>query len=47
MDRSVSIEHWEQVTFHFVDLGMPAQTIEDRHVLAIAEDRQGALWGRR
>jgi ligand-binding sensor domain-containing protein/signal transduction histidine kinase len=34
----------EQIKFHFVDLGMPAHTVEDRHVLAIVEDRQGALW---
>ncbi|HEV8482182.1 MAG TPA: two-component regulator propeller domain-containing protein, partial [Blastocatellia bacterium] len=32
------------VQFHFVDLGMPARSGGDRHVLAIAEDQQGALW---
>jgi len=34
----------ESISFHFVDLGMPPQSTEDRHVMAIAEDRQGGLW---
>ena len=37
-------ESGDHVIFHFVDLGMPARSSEDRHVMAIAEDRQGTLW---
>lgn len=33
-----------KVRFHFIDLGMPSQTIDDRMVSDILEDRAGSLW---
>ncbi len=34
----------QQVEFHYTDLGMPNETIDDRDVRAMLEDRRGSLW---
>jgi ligand-binding sensor domain-containing protein/two-component sensor histidine kinase len=34
----------DQMSFRFVDLGMPKKTADDASVEALREDRQGALW---
>lgn len=33
-----------RVKFHFVEMGMPSETVDDRMVEDILEDRRGALW---
>src|SRR6266404_397544 len=37
-------ESGEQVSFRFIDLGMPGKTYDDANVAALLKDREGALW---